>query len=680
MSYSREKASCAALLFLSLSAEGHEGQSELLEELIVYARSQEVLGVAESSSEGIVGYDDITLPPLLRVGELVEAVPGMVATQHSGTGKANQYFLRGFNLDHGTDFSAFANGVPLNMRTHGHGQGYLDLNFLITELVATTSYRKGPYSALVGDFSSAGSVNFDFYDRLEESVASVTVGEFDYYRGLVAGSVDVGGGVFTGALDMSTYSGPWELDEDLGATKFYAAYSGHLGNAESRIALSGYSADWNSTDQVPRRAVTSGLISPTGYIDPNLGGYTDRYELTGSLSNDQWKATAYIVDYDFGLFSNFTYGLDNPVLGDQFEQTDRRLIYGARIDGESELTSASRPVTFRWGGDMRFDDIREVGLFETTERVRNNTIRQDSVSEFSASVYGDIGLLVTDRLRTSVGLRGDLYKWDVEALRTANSGDGSDAVFSPKMNLAYRTSEETEVYVNWGRGFHSNDVRGTVINIDPGSGDPADKIGLVSRSNGAEVGMRMEKGEVFNATATVFWLELDSELIFVGDAGNTEPNGASRRYGIELASFWQPTEWLAANLSYTQTDAKFIETQGGGRAIPGAVESSAMLGLNGAWDNGFFTSLRLRYLGSAPLVEDESVESGSSLLVNAGFGFRWQDFEFRLDGFNLLDSNDDDISYYYTSRLEGEPLSGVDDVHFHPFEPRMIRASVSLHW
>jgi len=344
---SKSRVSAAiALIAATTSAAGHEGQSELLEELIVYARAQEMMGVAESASEGIVGYGDITLPPIMRVGELVEAVPGMVATQHSGTGKANQYFLRGFNLDHGTDFSAFANGVPINMRTHGHGQGYLDLNFLITELVATTSYRKGPYSALVGDFSSAGSVNFDFYDRLEESLIQATIGEFGYYRGLIAGSIDAGDGTFTGALDYSAYDGPWELEEDLEATKFYAAYSGHLGDNETRFSASGYSSEWTSTDQIPRRAVIAGDLDPRGYIDPDLGGRTDRYELTGSVSNDDWHLTAYVVDYDFGLLSNFTYFLGNPIEGDQFEQVDRRTIYGTRIDAEHKPQDLERSVVF----------------------------------------------------------------------------------------------------------------------------------------------------------------------------------------------------------------------------------------------------------------------------------------------------------------------------------------------
>ena len=679
MNISRIAISSALICALG-TAHGHEGQTDVLEELIVYARAQQMMGVAESASEGIVGYDDITIAPMLRVGELVEAVPGMVATQHSGTGKANQYFLRGFNLDHGTDFSAFADGVPINMRTHGHGQGYLDLNFIIPELVATTSYRKGPYSPHVGDFSSAGSVDFKYFERLDESMVQATVGEFDFYRGLLATSFDVGDGVFTGALDHNTYSGPWELDEDLTATKTYAAYAGSLGDKETRVAFSGYSSEWNSTDQIPRRAVESGDISKLGFIDPDLGGSTDRYQLSGSVTDENWRWMAYVVDYDFSLFSNFTYNLENPLQGDQFEQVDDRTIFGTRIDGEHEFTGFSKPLRFGWGGDIRYDDIAKVGLYPTIARTRTGTVREDSVDQLSASAYGDLHITLTERLRFSAGLRADFMDWDVSAQRPENSGSGNDAILNPKLNLAYRATDWAELYVNWGRGFHSNDVRGMTITVDPVTGDPIDPVDTYARSDGAEIGFRVESGETFNATLTAFWLELDSELLFVGDAGNTEVQGGTRRNGIELSTFWQPLDWLAANFSYTYTDAEYVEDQDPGRDIPGAIESVASLGVNGTWNNGMFASVRGRYLGDAPLVEDGSISSDSSFLLNASIGWEWNALVFRLDGFNLLDSDDDDIAYYYASRLQGEPLGGVEDVHFHPLEPRMVRASVTMHW
>ncbi|MGI9458200.1 MAG: TonB-dependent receptor [Aeoliella sp.] len=668
------------LAVVSLPAQAHEGQSELIEELIVFARAQQMLGVAEAASEGIIGYDDTKIPPLLRVGELVEAVPGMVATQHSGTGKANQYFLRGFNLDHGTDFSAFANGVPLNMRTHGHGQGYLDLNFLIPELVATTSYRKGPYSAAVGDFSSAGSVGFDFYDRLEEGILEVTAGEFDYYRALVAGSADLGNGVITAALDATTYRGPWELDEDLEQTKFYVSHAGHLGEGETRIALSAYRGDWNSTDQIPQRAVDADAISRLGNVDPDLGGRTDRYELSASVDYGDWRAAAYVIDYDFALYSNFTYLLANPSEGDQFEQTDKRSVYGARIDGGSKVLDAGWPLIVNWGADLRYDDIDDVSLRDTTARLRTATVRQDSVTELSLGAYADVSIALGEKLRAAAGLRADYFDWNVDALRPENSGTGNDSLLSPKLNLAYRVSDIVEIYANWGRGFHSNDVRGATTTVDPRSGASVAQVDALVRSDGAELGARFELGESFNATLIAFWLELDSELVFVGDAGTTEPNDGSERTGIEFASFWQPLEWLAANFSYTYTDARFRKDTNGGRKVPGAVASTASLGLTAAWESGLFGSVRARYLGESPLVEDNSVRAGDSLLVNAGVGYRWENVELRIEAFNLLDTNDNDITYFYASRLPGEPVDGIEDVHFHPLEPRTFRASVSYHW
>jgi len=665
---------------LALStALAHETHAPLLEEVVVYGRAQQSIGAAGSASEGLVGYQDIRLPPLLRVGELVEAVPGMVATQHSGTGKANQYFLRGFNLDHGTDFSAHANGVPLNMRTHGHGHGYLDLNFLIPELVATTNYRKGPYHADVGDFSSAGSVDLRFYERLPETLLSATVGEDHYLRALAAGSAEVGGGLLTGAVDVSRYDGPWVMDENLEQNKFQLGYVFDVGAARVRLDLQGYDSEWDATDQIPLRAVEQGLIDELGFIDPDLGGSTERYAFTASVDFASWNVTAYAIDYDFTLFSNFTYRLDDPAGGDEFEQRDERRVFGVNVEGASNATVGSRPATLRWGVQTRFDDIDEVGLYGTQARVRDQIVRQDSVEERSAGAYAELELGLSERLRAIGGLRADYFDWDVDAFRAANGGSGDDAIVSPKLSLAYRFTDDVEGYANWGRGFHSNDVRGATIAVDPVSGDPVDAVDALVDSQGAELGVRFERGNRFNASLVGFWLELDSELVFVGDAGATEANDASERFGFEASSFWQATDWLAVDAAYTYTDAAFKEDQGGGDEIPGAVESTFALGLNAIWPNGVTASARLRYLGEAPLLEDDSVRADDSLLLNAGVGYRLNDLELRLDVFNLLDSDDYDISYYYASRLPGEPAEGVEDLHFHPLEPRTVRFGFIWH-
>ena len=639
---------CAAL------AAAHDDHAPALEELVVYGRAVELIGTAQSASEGLVGYDDIRLAPLLRVGELAEAVPGMVATQHSGTGKANQYFLRGFNLDHGTDFSARAEGVPLNMRTHGHGQGYLDLNFLIPELVATTRYRKGPYSAEVGDFSSAGSVDFGFYDRLEESMVEVSAGQFGFFRSLVAGSAGIGGGALTAAVDLSRYDGPWDLDENLEQEKLYLSYLTRLGSAEAKLTLQGYWSDWNSTDQIPLRAVQSGLIDELGFIDPDLGGQTNRVAVTGAMDFGSWQVSGYVIDYDFTLFSNFTYLLDDPLLGDEFEQRDERQVYGVSVNGDLARTLRDRPLTIRWGGELRFDDIGEVGLYRTTSRQRNATVRQDAVEEASLGAFVEAEWALTERLRAALGVRADYYDWDVAALRAVNSGSGDDTLVNPKFRLAYRFSDGVEAYINYGRGMHSNDVRGTTIRVDPASGDAVDPVEALVASEGGELGVRFENGQGFNATLVAFWLELDSELVFVGDAGGTEANDGSQRVGVEATAFWQANDWLAVNAAYTYTDAEFQDVPGSLNAIPGAIESNFTLGLNAAWSNGLSASLRLRHLGEAPLIEDNSVRADTSTVLNIGAAYRRDRVEYRLDVFNALDSGDYDIAYFYASRLASE--------------------------
>lgn len=678
----RKTISAAIFLLAGTSLVPHDAVADTagLEELVVYGRARTLIGNAQSASQGIVGYDDIALPPLLRVGELVEAIPGMVATQHSGTGKANQYFIRGFNLDHGTDFSASVEGVPINMRSHGHGQGYLDLNFLIPELVETTSYRRGPYAAADGDFSSAANVEFDYYDRLPDSILAATLGEDAYYRTVAAGSFDAARSTLTGAVDITAYDGPWRLEENLEQYRFHGAWFGDIGHARAKATVQVYDGRWDSTDQIPARAVTAGRIDRLGFVDPDLGGATSRYALTGALEYETWSLNAYAIDYDFTLFSNFTYFLDDPLDGDEFEQRDARRIYGIGLNGAGNLAFVRRKVEYRWGGGLRFDDIDEIGLFGTVARQRDETIRDDRVEELSLDAWGEIEIGINERLRTVLGLRADYYDWQVDAVRIANSGDGDDTLLSPKAAVAYRLTDDVEGYINWGQGFHSNDVRGATITIDPRSGQPVERVDALVRSQGAEVGLRFERSQTFNASLVAFWLELDSELVYVGDAGTTEPNDATERLGFEATMFWQARDWLAINAAYATTDAQFKTDQGGGTEIPGAVESTFTLGANAAWLNGIRASARLRWLGEAPLVEDGSRRSYDSLLLNAGISYRPGRTEYRLDVFNLLDADDDDIAYFYESRLPGEPPDGLSDTHFHPLEPRTFRASVTLHW
>ncbi len=661
------------ILFLATSsgwAHEQHGGDEVLEEVVVYGRSVQQIGTADSASEGVVGFEDIQLPPLLRVGELVEAVPGMVATQHSGTGKANQYFLRGFNLDHGTDFSATMDGVPLNMRTHGHGQGYLDLNPLIPELVKTTRYQKGPYAPEKGDFSSAGSVDFDYYDALPDTLIEVTLGQDGYGRALAAGNA----GNLLGAIDITRYEGPWEIDEDLNQTKAHLSWSPTINELQTRFAVDYYDSDWNAADQIPARAVESGLFDELGFIDPDLGGASQRIAARAELKGENSYGQLYVAYSDFSLFSNFTYLLNDPVNGDEFEQEDERLMYGGQF---VQTITPSKNHSLTWGAEFRHDDIRELGLYSSSARQQLQTIRQDEVDQTSYGAFTRWDWQAGEQLRVMLALRADHYTFDVDANQPQNSGLDSDTQFSPKLTFAYLLNDNVELYANYGRGMHSNDVRGVVIEVDPVTGEPVDQVPLLVPTEGGELGVRFETGTSFNATIVLFTLDVDSELVFVGDAGGTEPNDGSERTGVELNAFYQPLDWLTLNASYTYTDANYEDVDSQLDHIPGAIESTFSAGANMSWESGFSASVRLRYLGEGPLIEDNSVKSDSSLLVNAALQYERGPMGLKLEVFNLTDSDDTDISYFYESRLPGEPAEGVSDIHYHPLEPRTARLSMS---
>ncbi len=647
------------------------------EEIVVYGRGIPQIGTAQSGSQGTVGYADLENRPISRTGELVENVPGVIATQHSGTGKANQYFLRGFNLDHGTDFAGFIDGVPINMRTHGHGQGYLDLNFIIPELVERIDYRKGPYFADVGDFSAAGTVAFTTYDALPESIIDVTIGEFGYYRGVVAGSSEAGEGNLLAAIEGTLSNGPWILDENLEKVNGVIRYSRGSDENGWDVQATGYRSTWTSTDQIPERAVESGLIDRFGFIDDDLGGETTRLSAVANALFGATRVNAYAIYYDFVLTSNFTYFLDDPVEGDEFQQRDERGIFGGSASHRFDTALGSLPVALTVGGDLRYDAINNVGLYESAGAIRTSTIRQDQVDEYSAGLYASAEFSLTPRLRAVLGVRGDYYGYDVAATIPANSGDGSDTILGPKAALAWQPVDGLELYANYGESFHSNDVRGATIAIDPATGDPADPVEALVRARGGELGTRVESG-AFTASLVGFYLELGSELVFVGDAGATEPNDASRRYGLEATAFWRPLPWLALDASAAFTNARFRGVPEAVDRIPGSVSEVIAAGATVDFGEGLSGALRVRHFGEAPLIEDGSVRSDPTTLVNLGAYYEFDRIRIGFDLLNVFDANDADITYFYPSRLPGEPAEGVEDRHFHPVEPRQVRVSARL--
>ena len=651
--------------------------------ITVTGRADDMIGVASTASQGHIGSADLRLRPLTREGELLETVPGLIVTQHSGDGKANQYFIRGFNLDHGTDFQTRLEGMPINSPTHAHGQGYTDLNFLIPELVDYIDYRLGVYHTELGNFGSAGGAELHLKSKLDAPFATVEAGENALARVALGTSRRVGHGDLLLGGELKSYNGPWALEEQTAKLSGLARYSWQQ-NA-SRFSLLGmaYHNKWNASDQIPERAVESGALDRFGYIDGTDGGNTQRYSLSGTWNHVGAKALQSVQVFgaysDLNLFSNFTYFLDNPVQGDQFNQREKRLMLGANASHAQSLQALDAEHTVTVGLQSRADFLSPVGLYRTERRERLSTVREDQVTETGTGVYVEAQSRWRPWFRTTLGVRGDGYTFDVTSDRAENSGRHTAAIASPKASLVFVPSATTELYLSGGLGFHSNDARGTTITIDPSTGDSARRVAPLVRSRGAELGLRASPLPIWRSTLALWTLQLDSELLFVGDGGTTEPSDKSRRSGVTLANFYRPVPELSIDADISFAHARFAGVAPGADHIPGALENVFAAGVTWAPRTvGPFGTLRVRHFGSYPLVEDNSVRATATTLVNASVGYALGGIRIQASVLNVLDARASDIQYYYASRLPGEATTGASGVHFHPVEPRQLR--ISLGW
>ena len=684
----------------------------------------DVRSVASGAKDGPGMASEVTIPgqelnarPFTRPGEVLEAVPGLMVTQHSGEGKANQYFLRGYNLDHGTDLAITVDGVPVNMRTHAHGQGYADLNWLIPETIAAVDVRKGPYFADEGDFASVGSVHVGLIDRTR-GLAQVSAGSFGYRRLLGMDSAKVGDGALLVAGEIGAYNGPWSNPDDVRKLNGLVRYS--QGTATDGVSVTGmaYVNGWNSTDQVPQRAIAAGYLGRFGSEDPSDGGNTNRFALSGRLAQSDdlgsWKANAYVVKSQLDLFNNFTYFLSDPVLGDQFHQHDDRLVAGANISRTLNGSFAGSPMQTTFGLQSRYDAI-DLALSNTFQRGFLSNIRSDKVGEGSVGVYAENTVRWTDWLRTSVGWRGDYYAADVTSRFNANNSGRADAALgSPKFRMVLGPFNRTEFFLGAGYGMHSNDARGATTTEDPS--DPAIRLTpspLLVRTKGAEVGVRSRIVSALDTSLSLFILDQDSEILFAGDAGDTSATRASRRYGFEWSNHYRPLSWIDIDADLAMTHARFRgydseqaevyaslagypEAQIGnapGNYIPNAPVMVASAGVTLGEKTGWFGTLRWRYLASSPLTEDSAFRSAATSIFNGRLGYRIDNgLRLQLDVLNLFNAKANQITYAYGSLLKTDTLynlctiasapasvcqTGVMDYVLHPVEPLTFRVTIA---
>ncbi|WP_019865431.1 TonB-dependent receptor [Methylovulum miyakonense] len=658
-----------------------------LETVEIEGRATDLIGIASSASQGVVGQPEFKYRPLSRVGELVEVVPGALATQHSGSGKANQYFLRGFNLDHGTDFSVNVDGIPMNMPSHAHGQGYLDLNSVIPELVDKVEYGKGPYYAEAGDFSAAGYAKMHTLHKLSEGLLKFTGGEFGYYRGVLANSLKLGDGDLLFGSEVNFYDGVWQQPEATNKYNGMLRYTIDKDDWGMSINGKAYHNTWTATNQIPERAIDAGIIGLYGTGDPSDGGVTSRYSLSGNFWNRNAHAkndlSIYALYSDLDLYSNFT-GYIDTVHGDQIQQKERRV----QVGGTGEHTRYDQLFGLEMdntlGIQIRHDDINGVALNHTQKRQLLNTVRQDDITETSVGIYIKNETHWLEKFRSIAGLRGDFFSFDVHSQTlAANSGSQAASLASPKLSLVAGPWLDTDFFINLGYGYHSNDARGTTIKIDPATGESANSVTPLVRSRGAEVGVRSQAVQGLNSTLAVWWLESQSELVFVGDGGTTEPSGKSERYGVEWTNYYKPTDWLTLDADFAFTASHFVGVPASENHIPNSVGRVISVGAVVDMPSGLFGSLRLRHFGDVPLNESGSAWGGDTSIVNFGTGYQHKAYKIEVDVFNLFGSTNNDIAYFYGYHLQGEAAGpnadgSTDGIIKHPVEPRMVRVTASM--
>ncbi len=681
----RTAIACAVFSILAGSRAWAGGPQEL-EKVVVLGNATNLVGVADSANVGTVTQQQLEARTVYRPGELLEAAPGLVVSQHSGEGKANQFYLRGFNLDHGTDLRTTLDGMVVNQRSHSHGQGWTDLNFVIPELATGLEYKKGPYYANEGDFSSAGAVSLKYADKLGQGIASVGFGENGFRRVLLADSPRLGSGNLLYALEAMHNDGPFVHPDDYG--KFNAVLRYSAGDAANgfNITAMGYRAKWNSTDQIAKRAVDAGQLGRFDAIDISDGGESHRYSISGAWRRadaaSRTNVNAYLIDWKLDLFSNFTYFLDDPVNGDQFAQPDRRRTTGVNASQTWRMSGLGSESENTVGIQFQNDNIFN-GLLSTKDRQTLSTTRRDHIVETSVSVYAENATRWAPRFRTVVGARGDTYRFDVRSDNAANTGKVTASIANPKLALIFGPWSETEFYINAGGGFHSNDARGTTLTVDPKSGDAAAKVPALVRSKGYELGVRTSFIPGLQTSLSVYRLDFASELTFAGDAGTTEAGRPSRRTGFELANYYKLSDWLTVDADVAFARARFSDNDPDaiGLRIPGSVEGVASIAVAVDKLGPWFGAMQVRYFGPRPLIEDNSVRSSSTATLNGRIGYKISPrMRVELEGFNLTNRKASAIDYYYTSRLQGEPAAGVDDIHFHPIESRSFRVSLAVNF
>jgi outer membrane receptor protein involved in Fe transport len=687
-----------------------------LDELLVQADRS----YSTASSRAVRDFD-LKIRPNRSAQDVLQLAPGLVIAQHAGGGKAEQIFLRGFDADHGTDVNISVDGMPVNMVSHSHGQGYADLHFVIPDIIEEVDVYKGPYFAEYGNLATAGAVAFRTREHIDANMLRVEGGAFDTYRLTTLYQIPATGAHNNAYFAGQFYNTDGPVDSPQGFRRFnlFGKFHAHLSEtAKLSFDISGFSSAWNASGQIPQRAIDNRLLDRFGSLDDREGGTTGRQNLnfmyeTAGAGNSEFVIQAYASRYNFKLFSNFTFFLEDPINGDMIEQTDARQILGLNTKYKFYHNLGFNKLGLRgvgtatFGGGYRADDI-DVALWHSPNRVRAEKRVDANIAERNLFLWAQEEIVFSPRLRLQLGLRGDYFTFDLEDhLETQPnnglphaSGYAQQTILSPKANLVISPLRSFDLYANFGAGFHSNDARDVIIDqraadleralrrngfneqqisdsLAALNIDPAHRAArTLPRAVGAELGFRARLGERLNLGAAAWWLDLEREFVYVGDAGATELSGRTRRYGVDLETRLKILSWLYGDADVTISTGEARDEPENANEIPLAPRFIAAGGLTVRHPRGYEGGLRIRHIGDRPANEDNSVTALGYTVFDLSASYRIGKYQFNVIVENLTDTDWNEAQFDTESRLRNEPAP-VSELHFTPGNPRNLRLGMS---
>ena len=614
---------------------------------------------------------NLNLLPRSSSQDILRIVPGLVTAQHAGGGKAEQIFLRGFDCDHGTDINIKVDGAPVNMVSHGHGQGYADLHFIIPETIERVEVVKGPYFASFGDLTTAGAVTFRTADTLANNIVKAEIGSFNTFRGIGLLTTGIGTTKVYGGAELFSSRGFFDAPPHFTRVNYITkTYTPITENSFLTASVMGFTSKWNASGQIPERAVESGLITRFGTIDRNEGGHTNRITTQVALQttgDSPMKISASFTKYQFQLFSNFTFFAGDSVRGDMIEQTDNRSVIYIRGEKDFFTFLGAFGMKTKVGADMRSDNIR-AALFHDSARVQLETVRNNSINQTNHGVFAENSFLFST-LSIQVGIRGDYIGYNVrniDALTEGPQGTTHKFVISPKANASLLLTENTTLFLNSGFGFHSNDARVAVSKSNSN---------IIPRAFGSEIGARWAD-ETIAVSAAGWLLDLENEFIWVGDEGTTEEVGRSRRIGIDIEARYNATDWLTVGTEMTVSKGRLMDLPEGKNYIALAPNITLTAFASAKFD-AFSTALRLRNIGSRPANEDNSLTAtGYSILDLTAIVPISKNFDLTLQCENILNSTWREAQFDTSSRLPNESTA-VSEVNYTPGTPANVRLGLS---